>query len=88
MHDDLVDSAGKLCTVWLRGGNLSSAPYRVTNRVATGRTDERFLQVKIQPKWNSKHCPAPSRRSALRRAMWPTVPETELPPMMKIFSCG
>jgi hypothetical protein len=52
VHDDSVDSTGKRRTVWLRGGNPSSAPCRVTNRITTaaGRTDERSLQVKIQPK--------------------------------------
>jgi hypothetical protein len=52
IHDDSVDSAGKLCAVWLRGGNVGSAQCRVTNRITTaaGRINERSLQVKIQPK--------------------------------------
>ncbi len=52
VESDSVDTAGHVCTVRLAGGNISTAPYRVTHQITTaaGRTDERSLLIKIQPR--------------------------------------
>ena len=52
VESDSVDAGGHVCTAWLAGGNISTTPFRVTNEITTaaGRTDERSLLIKIQPR--------------------------------------
>ena len=50
VSNESVDPGGHVCTAWLSGGTISTAPYRVTNEITTaaGRVDDRSLLIKIQ----------------------------------------
>jgi len=49
-HSGAVDGANLKATIWLKGGTVAPAAYRVTNHITTaaGRVDERSIMVKVE----------------------------------------
>jgi hypothetical protein len=51
-HDPSIDVSSQKATVWIRGGNSSTAAYAVTNHVKTvaGREDDRTIGFSVSQK--------------------------------------